>query len=71
MTLRAWYSGNKFQLTRPRGTRQTLQALPAYQDVSTHASAWDATCYYIRRWIGRNVSTHASAWDATKALTER
>ncbi len=58
----------EFQLTRPRGTRRynTIN-WRIILDVSTHASARDATDKsYKLKWI-IVVSTHASARDATLA----
>ena len=55
-----------FQLTRPRGTRRISH--PQHDSrigVSTHASAWDATCRRQNLSAANKVSTHASAWDAT------
>ena len=55
-----------FQLTRPRGTRPA-QSLDIWHlaQVSTHASAGDATNFRGASFIEITVSTHASAGDAT------
>ncbi len=57
--------GDTFQLTRPRGTRLPAAASTLRLIVSTHASAGDATYYYVVSKESNFVSTHASAGDAT------
>ena len=66
---KAWKAAEKFQSTRPRGTRRATDNEAIRKiSVSIHASARDATQDASAFIKGQCVSIHASARDATQVF---